>query len=443
VRYEYASPYVETSDRMGNFILNPADANYGKLMMAGTNGYARSLVTGDGNNWAPRIGVAYRVPGVKDLVVRSSVGLFYAQDQGTGVTNRMTSNPPFFGYGAQTISSDQLNPSTGFVLTPGAAITRPAAIQPSQFVLAPTATSTLVSWPGSPRSPYVQQWSFGLEKRLFWGMGSSINYVGNHGLQMIGIGEGNQPAVLNATTVVSRRPLAKYTVASVKELGNWNSSNYHGLSGKLEKRLSNGISLLSTFTYGHAIDIQNPALDLCDNCGSGSTIQDNANRRVGKGKAFLSQSKAGSMVAGGWRLSVIYQTQTGLPFTPGLSFDAANAGTTTRPNRSCDGNTGGGPLTKYFDTACFSVPTSYTFGNSGRNVLRAPGVNLLDLTVQRDFRLPMEHETILQFRAEAYNSLNKAQFGVPGATVGNAAYGMITGTSSDARQLQFGVRATF
>jgi len=52
-------------------------------------------------------------------VIRSSVGIFYAQDQGTGVTNRMTSNPPFFGYGAQTISSDQLFPSTGFVLNPG------------------------------------------------------------------------------------------------------------------------------------------------------------------------------------------------------------------------------------------------------------------------------------------------------------------------------------
>ena len=466
LRYEYASPYIELNNRMGNFILNQADASYGKLLMAGLAGASRSLISGDGNNWAPRIGLAWRVPKVSDLVVRSSVGVFYAQDQGTGVTNRMTSNPPFFGYGAQTISSDQLNPASGFVLVPGVSITRPAAIDPAAFTLNPSATAALVAWPSQPRSPYVQQWSFGIEKRLPWNMMTSLNYVGNHGLQMFGIGEGNQPTVLNATTVVSRRPLSRFTVASVKALNNWNSSNYHGLSGKVEKRLAGGVSFLTTFTYGHAIDLQNPALDLCDGCGAGGTIQDNYNRAAnhassdndvrlryvfagslelpfGKGKRLLANSRPATMLLGGWRFSAIYQAQSGLPFTPGLSFDSANAGTTSRPNRVCDGNTGGGPLARYFDTSCFSVPTSYVFGTSGRNVLRAPGLNNLDTTLQRDFRLPLEHESILQFRAEAYNSLNHAQFGTPGATVGNVNYGVITGTSVDARQLQFGVRVTF
>jgi hypothetical protein len=398
--------------------------------------------------------------------VRSSFGIFYSQDQGTGVTNRMTSNPPFFGFGAQTISSDQLNPSTGFVLSPNASITRPNAIDPATFILNPASTGTLVSWPTNLKTPYVEQWNFSVQKSLPWNMLTEVNYVGNHGVQLLGIGEGNQPVVLTSTTVASRRPLLKYTAAAVKRIDNWNMSYYEGLSAKLEKRFQAGVSFLTTFTYGHALDFQNPALDLCDGCGSGDTIQDNYNRSAsrassdndvrrryvfagtfelpfGQGKPLLRDSSWGGALLGGWRVAAIYQTQTGLPFTPSLSFDAANAGTTTRPNRVCNGNTDSHTLQRYFDTSCFVAPASLTFGNSGRNVLRAPGVNNTDISVQRDFRIPIEHATILQFRAEAFNAFNHPQFGTPGATVGNTTYGVITSTSIDNRQLQFGLRVTF
>jgi hypothetical protein len=466
LRYEYASPYIETQNRMANFILDPGNPYYEQFILAGNSHFPRSLVYGDKNNWSPRVGFAWHVPRSNDLVIRSSFGIFYAQDQGTGVTNRMTSNPPFFGYGAQTISSDQLFPATGFVLSPNASIARPAAINPANFVLVPSATSTLVSWPEYPKTPYVQQWSFSVEKRLPWDMVAEVNYVGNHGVQLFGQGEGNQPMVLAATTVNSRRPLIAYTDASVKTIRNWNMSYYEGLSSKLEKRFGHGVSFLTTFTYGHAIDIQDPALDLCDGCGSGDTIQNNYNRFAnrasadndvrlryvlagsfdlpfGKGRALLHNSGWESAIAGGWRIAPIYQTQTGLPFTPGLSFDAANAGTTTRPNRVCNGNISTGTLQQYFDTSCFVVGPSYAFGNSGRNILRAPGLNNLDVSIQRDFRLPMEHTTILNFRFEAFNALNHPQFAAPGATIGSATYGVITGTSVDNRELQVALHVSF
>lgn len=299
-------------------------------------------MNGDRNNWAPRAGFAWRVPKAKDLVIRSSFGIFYAQDQGTGVTNRMTSNPPFFGYGAQTLSSDQLFPSSGFVLSSNASIS-PTPIDPSAFTLNPASTATLVSWPSGIRTRYVAQWSFSVQKRLPWDLLAEVNYVGNHGVQILGIGEGNQPLVLAATTVTSRRrPLAGYTAASVKAVGNWNMSYYEGLSSKIEKRFQSGVSFLSTFTYGHALDSLNPALDLCDGCGSGDTMQDNYHRFLnrsssdndvrlryvlagsfelpfGKGKPLLANSKWGSATAGGWRLVAIFQAQTGLPGLLGWS----------------------------------------------------------------------------------------------------------------------------
>ena len=466
IRYEYAAPYIETNNRMANFITDVGDPLYGQFILSGNSARPRSLIYGDTNNWAPRAGFAWRVPNAKDLVIRSSFGLFYGQDQGTGVTNRLTSNPPFFGYGAQTISSDQLFPTSGFVLNPGASITRPTAIDPAKFTLIPSATATLVSWPSHLKTPYVAQWSFSVEKRLPWNMVAEVNYVGNHGVQLWGLGEANQPLTLAATTVVSRRLLAQYTVASVKTVRNWNASYYEGLSSKLEKRFTNGVQFLSTFTYGHSLDLQNPALDLCDGCGGGDTIQNNynytANRAssdndvrlryvfagsfespFGAGKRFLNGSRAAAVALGGWRVTSIYQIQTGLPYTPSLSFDAANAGTITRPNRICDGNISNPTLQHAYDTSCFIAPTSYTFGNSGRNVLRAPGRDNVDFSIQRDFRMPIERATILQFRFEAFNALNHPQFSAPGSTVGNATNGIITSTSTDNRQLQIGVRVTF
>jgi len=466
VRYEYAAPYIETKDRMANFILDSGDPIYGKLVQAGNAARPRSLIYANKKNWAPRAGLAWRVPRAKDMVVRSAFGAFYAQDQGTGVTNRLTSNPPFFGYGAQTLTSDQLFPGSGFILDPNAAIMRPPAIDPSKFALMPAATSTLVSWPSHLRTPYVAQWSFSVEKSLPWNMVAQVNYVGNHGVQLLGVGEANQPILLAPTTVVSRRPLAQNTVASVKTVRNWNASYYEGISAKLEKRFQSGVSFLTTFTYGHALDLQNPALDLCDGCGSGDTIQNNYNLRAnrassdndvrlryvfggsfespfGSGKPLLANSHLGSAILGGWRATTIYQTQTGLPFTPSLSFDSANAGTVTRPNRVCNGSLGQRTLQHWFDTSCFVVPPSLTFENSGRNVLRAPGRNNLDVSLQRDFGIPIEHATVLQFRFEAFNALNHPQFAGPATTVGNVQYGTITGTSNENRQLQLGVRIAF
>ena len=306
-----------------------------------------------------------------------------------------------------------------------------------------------------------------MQKTLPWSTLAEIDYVGNHGVQFLGLGEGNQPMILAATTVNSRRPLIAFTDASVKQIGNWNMTYYDGLSARLENRFAGGVSFLSTFTYGHAVDLQNPALDLCDNCGSGDTIQNNYNRDAnrassdndvrlrfvlagsfelpfGKGKPYLSNSRAGSMVLGGWRVVPIYQAQTGLPFTPGLSYDAANAGTVTRPDTVCSGSLLNPTLQQWFNTSCFVAGPSYAFGNTGRNVLRGPGLNNLDVSVQRDFRLPIEHATVLTFRAEGYNAVNHPQFATPGATVGNTStYGVITATSTNNRQLQFAIHVQF
>ena len=465
VRYEYTAPFVETQNRQANFILDAGSPQYGKLIFAGDPSRPRSLIYPDRNNLAPRVGLAYRVPNVRDMTLRASYGIFYAQDEGTGVTNRLTSNPPFFGYGSVTTSSDQLHPATGFTLSSDAELARPAPISPSSFVLVPTATSTLVSYPDHFKTAYVQQWSLSVQKVLPWAVLGEVNFVGNHGSQLLGLGQGNQPTVLASTPVNSRRPLATYTIAPVKTVGNWNSSQYSGLSAKLDKRFNTGLSFLNAFTYGHAFDLQNPALDLCDTCGAGDTIQNNYNRSenyassdndvrfryvltglfqipIGRGKQFLHSSLA-SAVFGGWALAPVYVYQTGLPFTPSMSYDAANVGTVTRPTQLCDGNHDGkGTTLQWFNPACFVNTASYTFGDAHRNQLRAPGQNYLNLSAQRNVPLRFLGETNLNLRAEGFNLFNHPQLGIPNAVIGSPLYGRIT-TAGNPRQVQLAARFTF
>ena len=465
VRYELFFPFVETGNRMANFILDPANPQFGQLVLAGLNGNSRSLLQLDKKDWAPRVGVAWRVPCLKNTVVRASYGIFYAQDQGNGVTSRMTNNPPFFGYGGVSITSDQLNPATGFVLSSGRLAPRPAPINPAQFVLNPAATTQLVSWDPHYTRPYVQEWNFSIQKQLPWNMVWETNYVGNIGIHMWGQTEGNQPLTNGPGAPNTRRPLARYTIAPIKAFAPWDRSTYEGLSSRVEKRFSRGLAFIASFTYGRALDLQNVALDACDGCGPGDTVQNAYNRNAqkgpadnnvplrfvfggswdlpfGPGHAILRQGWA-SKLAGLWQVSAIYSAQSGLPFTTNLSFDNANAGTTSYPNRVCSGTLSNPTLSKWFDTGCFVAPPAYQFGNAGRNVLTGPGRNSLDFALHRSFRIPVREAMRLETRAEAFNLFNHPQFGLPGVTIGNPAVGIISSTAVPNRQLQLALRLVF
>ncbi len=465
LRYETFFPYTETHNQMGNFIIDPLDPLYGHLVFSGNPAKPQSLLYLDNKNWAPRLGFAYRVPGAKDLVVRGSYGIFYAQDQGEGVTSRMTSNPPFFGYGGIALISDQINPSTAFILAPNGSITRPTPVTPQQFVLKPSATTPLVSWNQQALTPYVQEWNFTIEKQLPWDMVWSANYVGNAGTHLWGQYDANQPLTNGPGSPNSRRPFAQFTDASIKRFAPWDTSNYEGLSTRVEKRFGTGVAFLASFTYGRAIDLQDPALDVCDGCGSGDTVQNGydlaANRGpsdnnvplrfvlsgiwdlpFGKGQPWLTQGWA-STLAGHWEISGIFQVQSGLPYTVALPFDNANAGTLSRPNRVCNGVLSNPTLQQYFNPACFVTPSPYVFGNSGRNILTGPGEDDVDLGLHRSFILPIEKPTTLEFRAEAFNLFNHPMFANPVSTLDVPNTATIVATTVPNREVQFALRLSF
>jgi len=463
MRYELFYPYIETDNRMANLILDPADALFGSFIIAGDSRKPRSLLALDKNNWGPRVGLAWRVPGVSNLVIRSSYGVFFAQDTGLGVIGRPTGNPPFYGYGSVSVISDQLFPSTGYVLSSSVPVPRSQPIDPKKFVLDSASTAPLVSWHQRYTTPYTQQWNVNIQKQLPWSMVWQTSYVGNVGVHIWGSAEGNQPLANGPGSPNDRRPLARITRASVGLFSPWNRSLYHGMSSRLEKRFASSLSFVTSFTYGRAIDLQNLGLNV--GSAAGDSVQNSYDRKSQRGPAdnhvplrlafsgvwdlpFGSGRRLAprgplAVLAGGWRLSAIYQAQSGPPFSVMSSFDNANSGTSNRPNRVCSGRLPSPTIRRWYDTSCFVTPPQYQFGNSGRNILYGPGSNNIDLALHRSFVLPLERRTTLDFRAEAFNLANHPQFGVPGTTVGVAAAGVISSTSQANRQLQLGLRLAF
>jgi hypothetical protein len=144
-----------------------------------------------------------------------------------------------------------------------------------------------------------------------------------------------------------------------------------------------------------------------------------------------------------WQVTGIATLQSGSPFTVNLGTDVANIGSgpAQRPNATCDPNSGGaGTSQQWFNTSCFSLPAPFTFGNSGRNTVLAPGYADVDLGVQRSIRLSSGVQ--LQLRWEIFNLLNRVNFDTPNRTAFTANFGRIF-SAEPARQMQGGIKLIF
>jgi len=247
----------------------------------------------------------------------------------------------------------------------------------------------------------------------------------------------------------------------------WVTSNYNGLSTRIEKRFSSGFNFLGAYTWGRALDMQSN-VDLADGGGivtGVGSIMDNSNRRLnyglsdhhighrfvfsglwelpfGRGRRWATSGVASALL-GGWGLGGISTLSTGPPITITLNFDNSNTGTNNRPIRLADGKINNPTVEQWFDRSAFAFPQQFTFGNAGRNILIAPGMVSSDASLMRNFPLPMREGGRIEFRAEAFNVFNTPQLGIPGTALGTPAFGIIGGTARSNRQMQLGLRILF
>ena len=455
IRYEYDTPPTETRNQWTNF-----DVVTGKLLIAGFNTDAATGIKGDKNNFAPRFGFAYKaLPGT---VVRGGFGIFYNPAGSESALLRRHRQIPFGPINAEDINQ--------FVANPRRVQDGLRPIPNLDFAtVANNPIGSFIAIDPNFKSGYAEQFNLQIQQQLKMDMVFKIGYVGNLGRRLDNVYGFNQQ-VPGPGAVGPRRPLFNLApnVVNVDYNVSDGLSSYHSLQSTLERRFRSGLGFLTAYTWSHSIDNVANAFGGADNgplpqdrryrnADRGTSGFDITHRLVhsmnyalpfGKGRRFASGSKALNLIAGGWDTNVIFTAQSGLPFTPQLANSVSNAGG-SRPDRYKVGTISNPDPAKWYDTsfgtqasgAAFGTPAIYTFGNSGRNILRGPGRINFDYSLFKDFS-PFEAFK-LQFRAEAFNLFNTPQFDLPNSSVGSPAAGTITGTVGNPRQLQLGLRLSF
>jgi hypothetical protein len=442
LRYEYQTPTTHKRDTMYNF-----DPATGELVLVsasvegqvsrlfnpripirtadGTVFPERSLWTSDLNNFAPRAGVAWRPTGKADFAVRAGYGIYYDR-LGVGVTSGFDGGP--FTPGSELYT----NAISGGV--PQFQFPRPF---PNSVAGPSTAPPTVNSVLTGLRNPYVQQWNLSIERALA-GVGVRASYIGSKGTQLLYRRNINKPLASTIAFNQNRRPYTLYTDIIATEQGG--NSNYHALQFEATKRFSS-LSFDAGYTWSNVISDaadsgQDPG-DIIENSYSRSSARGRETYAirhrlvgnalwqvpVGKGRPFLGDMPAAlNHVLGGWETLWTFTVRSGRWFTPSFTgSDPSNTNTLTgRPDRLADGNLENPTLERWFDASAFAPPPANAgrFGNSGRNVLAGPGMNVLHLSLVKDIALDSVREGFrVSFQAAFKNLFNHPNFTNPNASI--------------------------
>jgi hypothetical protein len=427
------------------------DVSNNSLVVAGFGDIGLSTnVDYDPNNWAPRVGLAYKLS--QKSVLRGGYGTSY-------YTGR-------FGFTGGTLSTQfpviynlQNGVANDFVVTGSMDTIVPVPIQPipSNGIITPAPAQGFFTIPRKNPIPFVHSYSLTYQRELGQGLVLDAGYVGTAGRRLPSQRELNHALPGTGTAGLAfNRQFGR--TASVAERANAYTNNYNALQIHLQKRFSSGLQFGAAYTWSKSLSVQNDqggfviVADIRRNYGP--TSFDRRHMFVmnhiyelpfGAGKAYANTGAAKWLV-GGWQLNGIFRVVTGSPFNL-----TADAGPCNCPGNGQFADVVGsyrilgsvGPGQRFFDTTAFTAPQPNRFGNAGRNVGRGPRLTNYDFSVFREFSLRERWQ--IEFRTEFYNLTNTPQFGDPVGNVNAGNFGQITGTiaNSGEREVQFALRLRF
>jgi hypothetical protein len=429
-----------------------------------------SLRPTDFRDFAPRIGLAWRPTGKDSLVVRAGYGIFYAFPDDNSINN--TENVVPFN-GTQTVTNTR--PPAAPQLTFGNFFQGQPIVTPNTSgavcafgYAAPTcSTPNVVSAPVNLRNTYSQQWNLSVQRQLSSGLTLDVAYVGNRSTRVQQTITINDPAPA-AGAIQARRP---YQLWGTINMGEWGGSqHYNALQVKLQSREWHGASMLVAYAHARCIDngtgeagtitqllVGHPNTGVCD-----FDLTDNLAFSyvyalpIGKGRPFLAHLPRWAEAAfGGWNISGITTLHSGLPFTPVISTDNANTGVgSQRPtvigtpivlqNPLCWFYISSNASCKSIDpngTNAFAIAAQYTYGNGGRNILRADGLVQFDFTLMKRFRFT--ENKAFELRGEFFNITNTPTFSAPSNQINVASGAQVGSTLNAARTVELAAKIFF
>jgi hypothetical protein len=459
VRYEFYAPYSEKYGHLAYVATNPAGGFTNETeVTAGTAGYPGSLVSPWRKAFRPSVGLAWRVPKLKQMVVRAGFGMNYTLGEYATFATQMAHQPPFTNEQTNQEASGnsassacaRVVPMTCFTLANGF----PAPAKLGSFAVDP-------HYP----LPYVQAWNVDIQKTLPWGVVMNIGYNGSRGNHLdtviaprsIPSSPGTDPSVCNGSQ--SCYPL-NFTYEKAASFSKFNAGTV-----RVNKRMSGGVAVGANYQYGHSIDdagalgsvggvgvqdwqnvlgeLGNSSLDVRHSV-SGNYVYE---LPFGKDKHWVTKGN-GSHILEGFSVSGTFRFATGTWLSP--SYQASVTSTTCgtggvmRPNLTgASVTTGGGSLKQWFNPAAYTAPTNTAgycdfFGNAPRNSILGPGTVTNSMSLSKTMQ--MGDVRSIEIRAVIDNVFNTVQYAGVGTVVNGPKFGQVTSAGA-MRSFQF--RAQF
>ncbi|HEU5400519.1 MAG TPA: TonB-dependent receptor [Terriglobales bacterium] len=439
LRYEYIGPYQETHNRIVNLAPAPGftavvpvfpdtTAQYGGF-------YPASLVNPDRNNFAPRVGIAWRPIGDK-TVLRAGYGINYNLGQYRPMITNLAYQPPFsFAQTNVATSPADLSLQNGFPVPNASTLTNNYGVDKNY------------------RLGYVQLWNLNVQREILHNVILNLGYNGSKGTRLDIVRAPNRGP--DGLLIPNVQPFLWESSAG--------SSILHSGTLSLRKRMSNGISIGGFYAYSKSIDnassigggatvVAQNDLDLAAERGLSSF-----DRRhnftgdfvyelpFGPGRRWLANPGFMEAVLGAWTWSGSFTVASGNPFTARVVGAFADIARGTSGSLRADYN--GAPISisnpavgQWFNTAAFTVPPAGQFGTAGRNTIEGPGTILFNFGLSKD--IPLRDMMAFEIRAEANNVFNHANFTGIDTTVNSPTYGQVISVGS-MRKLQIFTRFRF
>jgi len=389
-------------------------------------GWTRGLLRPSYLRFAPRGGLAWSLGQRADTVVNAGFGVFLNQ-WAYSVQQSLAQTLPFFFAKTVNAAADALRP----------------AHSTETMLLAPAnGTAGGNTMNHDYRTEYAKNVTVGVQRQISASGVIDVTYLGSW---VVGA---DSSTVLNVPVpgpgdIARRRPVPQLSnVTAIR----WDGySMFHALTVKAEQRLARRLSFSMNYTLSKAVDDASDPGATTYEANLPQDVRDMAAERA------LASFDHRHRVIGhlsyepfdGWRVNGIVTLQSGAPFTVNLGTDHANIGSgpAQRPDVICDPNDDA-PHTpqQWMNVQCFALPAPFTFGNSGRNITRAPGYANVDVAVAKNVELSSGAR--LELRWEIFNVLNRANFEVPNRIFGTSNFGRIF-SAGPARQMQLGVKLAF